>query len=122
MTVRVTSGLGWPSPLRTLISNVRVVMRLLREPRVPPLIKALPVLTALYVISPLDVVPDFLPILGQLDDLGVVLIALGAFFRLCPAAAVDFHRAAVAQGRKYSPMPSADNAIDAEFHREDDGD
>ena len=111
-----------PSLLRTFISHVRLAVRLLREPRVPPLIKALPVLAAVYIISPLDFVPDILPVLGQLDDLGVMLLALGAFFRLCPAGAVDFHRAAVAQGRKYSPMPSAGDVIDVEFRREDDGD
>jgi len=59
----------------------------------------------LYVISPLDFVPDFLPVLGQLDDLGVVLLALEGFTRLCPTEAVEFHRAAIAQGRKYDPMP-----------------
>lgn len=77
-------------------------------------------MAALYVISPLDFVPDVLPALGQLDDLGVILIALEVFPRLCPAEAVGFHRAAIAQGRTYYPMPPAGEIIDAEFHREDD--
>ena len=119
MAVRVTSWMSWPSLLQTLVSSARLTMRLLREPRVPLLTKALPVLTALYVVSPLDVVPDFLPILGQIDDLGVILIALAAFLKLCPAGAVDFHRAAMAQGHTYSPMPSTGEVIDAEFRREE---
>ena len=120
MAARVTSWLSRPSLLRTLVSHVRLTVRLLREPGVPLLIKALPVLAALYVISPLDFVPDFLPVLGQLDDLGVILIALEAFLKLCPAGAVDFHRAAMAQGRKYYPMPLAGEVIDVEFSREED--
>jgi uncharacterized membrane protein YkvA (DUF1232 family) len=92
----------------------------MREPRVPLLTKALPVLAALYVISPIDFVPDVLPVLGQLDDFGVVLMALGTFLKLCPAGAVDFHGMAMARGRKYSPMPLAGDVVDAEFRREED--
>ena len=119
MAARVTSWLSWPSLLRTLVSHVRLAARLLREPGVPLLTKALPVLVVLYVVSPIDFVPDFLPVLGQVDDLGVILIALEAFVRLCPAGAVDFHRAAMAKGHKYCPMPAAAEVIDVEFHRED---
>ena len=120
MGARVTSWLSRPSLLRALVSHVRLTVRLLREPGVPRLSKALPILAALYVISPLDFVPDFLPVLGQLDDLGVILIALEAFLKLCPARAVDFHRAAIAHDRKYCPMPSSGEVIDAEFRREED--
>ena len=63
--------------------------------------------------------PDFLPVLGQLDDLGVVVIAVEAFLKLCPAGAVDFHRAAMAEGRNYCPMPLVGEVIDAEFRREE---
>ena len=119
MAGRVTSVFSWPSLFRTLVSHVGLTMRLLREPAVPVLTKVLPFLALLYVISPLDFVPDVLPVLGQLDDLGVILVALGAFLKLCPAGAVDFHGTAMAQGRKYSPMPLAGEVIDAEFHRED---
>jgi len=120
LAARVTSWLSRPQFLLTLLSHVRLAVRLLREPRVPILSKALPVLAGLYVISPLDFVPDFLPVLGQLDDLGVVLLALEGFTRLCPTEAVEFHRAAIAQGRKYDPMPPTSEVIDVEFRREED--
>ena len=99
-----------------------MAVRLLREPSVPILMKALPILAGLYVVSPFDFIPDFLPVLGQLDDVGVMLIALQAFIRLCPAGAVEFHRASIAQGRRYYPMPVPMNGevIDAEFRLEDD--
>jgi uncharacterized membrane protein YkvA (DUF1232 family) len=112
--------LSWPSILRTLVLHVRLTARLLREPAVPLFLKGLPVLAAAYVISPLDLVPDVLPVLGQLDDLALILVALEAFVKWCPAGAVDFHRAAMTQGRPYGPMPFAGDVIDAEFRREDD--
>jgi uncharacterized membrane protein YkvA (DUF1232 family) len=117
MATRVTSWLSRPSMVRTLLSHLRVSVRLLREPRVPVIFKVIPLLAAGYVISPLDFVPDVLPIIGQLDDLGIVYIALEAFLRVCPTDAVDFHREAVARGRRFSPMPAAGETIDAEFHR-----
>jgi uncharacterized membrane protein YkvA (DUF1232 family) len=120
MAARVTSWLSRPSMLRTLVSHVRVSLRLLREPRVPVFFKLIPVLAGIYVVSPLDFIPDVLPIIGQLDDIGIVFIALETFLRFSPADAVDFHRSAVAEGRRFSPMPSGGDVIDAEFRRHDD--
>ena len=119
MTVPVTRWLSWPSLVRTLVSHVRLTLRLLREPRVPLLVKSVPILAGLYLVSPVDFVPDIFPIVGQLDDLGMMLLALEAFLKWCPPQAVDFHRAALAQGRKYGPMPPAGDIIDAEFRREE---
>lgn len=39
------------------------------------------ILSALYIISPIDIIPDFIPLLGWCDDFVVLLIGLGAFFR-----------------------------------------
>lgn len=52
----------------------------LRQPETPRFIKVGAILLALYVISPLDVLPDLIPILGWLDD--VTLLALGIPFLL----------------------------------------
>lgn len=104
--------------MRTVLAQLRLVVRLLREPRVPLLTKAVPILAAVYVVSPIDVLPDMLPGLGQIDDLTLMLIALAVFLRLCPAATVAFHRAAIDQGRRYSPMPMAGDVVDAEWRRE----
>jgi uncharacterized membrane protein YkvA (DUF1232 family) len=113
------SWLSSPSLVRTLVARLRLAVRLLRDPGVPLFAKAFPVFAALYVISPLDFVPDFLPVLGQLDDLGVTLIVLEAFLKLCPARAVDFHRTALARNQKYCQMPGGGEIIDAEFRREE---
>ena len=118
MVARVTSWLWRPGLLRMLFSQVRLVSRLLREPRVPLLAKAVPLLAALYLLSPLDLVPDFFPLLGQVDDVSLILVALAVFLRLCPAAFVAFHRAAIAEGQPYSPMSPTDDVIDAEWRRD----
>ena len=118
MAVRVTSWLWRPALLPTLLSHARLAIRLLREPRVSFLTKAVPLLAALYLVSPLDVVPDVFPLLGQIDDLTLVLVALVGFLRLCPPAAVAFHREAIAEGRPYAPMSPTDDVIDAEWWRD----
>ena len=66
----------------------RLYWRLFRDPRVSILPKALLILTVLYVISPLDVIPDFVPVIGEMDDVVVVLSGLWLFVRLCPPGVV----------------------------------
>jgi uncharacterized membrane protein YkvA (DUF1232 family) len=114
----VRSLLSWPGLLQTLLSQARLAARLVREPRVSMLTKALLVGAGLYLVSPLDFLPDVMPLLGQVDDLAIVLIALRTFIHLCPASAVTHHRTALEQGQPYSPMAGADDFIEAEWKRE----
>ena len=115
MGIRISSWLARPLSLRSLIVQARLALRLLREPRVPILLKSVPLFAFLYVVSPIDLVPDFIPGLGQLDDLGVILAALELFVRLCPTGAHTFHREAIAQRRRYAPMTSTDDIIEAQW-------
>lgn len=112
------SWLTRPGLLRGLLTQARLAARLLREPAVPLVAKAVPVLGGLYLIWPLDFLPDIFPVLGQLDDLGVVLAALELFLRLCPDAPAAHHRAAIVAGRPYAPMTAPGEVIDADFRRE----
>lgn len=75
----------------------RLALRLVRDPRVPLYAKAVPALALLYALSPLDFVPDLIPIVGQLDDLAVLLAGLELFIKLCPDDVVDEHRAGLGQ-------------------------
>jgi uncharacterized membrane protein YkvA (DUF1232 family) len=117
MAGRITSWLSRPGLLRTLLSHVRLAMRLVRDPRVPLLAKAVPLLALLYLISPLDLVPDILPLLGQLDDATIILAMLEVFLKVSPPGAVAFHRAAILEGRPYAPVTPTDDFIDAEWRR-----
>jgi uncharacterized membrane protein YkvA (DUF1232 family) len=115
MAIRISSWLSRPLSLRLLLGQARLAARLFREPRVPVPLKVVPILGLLYVVSPIDFVPDFIPGLGQLDDVGIILAALGLFVRLCPSSAQAFHRDAIAQQRPYTPMSSSDDVIEAEW-------
>jgi uncharacterized membrane protein YkvA (DUF1232 family) len=113
-----TSWLTKPALLRTLFTQLRLAFRLIREPSVPVLTRAVPLLAALYLVWPIDIIPDILPGLGQLDDLGVVVFALELFLKWCPSRAKAFHESALARGQRYAPMPAGGDIIDAEWRRE----
>ena len=55
---------------------VKLVWRLARDPRVPARSKAVLVVLGGYLASPYDLIPDFIPGLGQLDDIVVIAFAL----------------------------------------------
>ncbi len=69
-----------PGLLKDLISFLPACVTLLRrlrhDPRVPLLAKIALVVAALWVVSPIDLVPEFLPVIGPLDDVLVVVLAL----------------------------------------------
>ena len=71
-----------------------------RDPRVPWYAKVLAVVVAGYALSPIDLVPDFIPVLGYLDD--VILLPLGILLviRLIPPAIMAEHRAVVAAAQE----------------------
>lgn len=60
---------------------VKLVGRLVRDSRVPARSKAFALLAAGYVLSPVDLIPDFIPFLGQSDDVLVVILALHRLIR-----------------------------------------
>ncbi len=79
-----------------LLENGRLAFRLFNDPRVPGWVKyGIPLLVVLYLIMPLDVLPDFIPILGQLDDFGVIVLGMSLMARLSPSYVVDEHRRAL---------------------------
>ena len=82
--------LGW---LKDFFGHFRLAWELLWDDRVPFVTKIIPILTLLYVISPVDLVPGMVvPGLGQLDDLAVFLIGLRLFVDVCPPALVAEHQ------------------------------
>lgn len=60
--------------------------RLLGDPRIPRRRKLLLLVVLAYLASPLDLVPDFLPVVGQLDDAILVVLALRALMRAAGSA------------------------------------
>lgn len=60
-----------------------------RHPATPPIAKVLAVLIAAYALSPIDLVPDFIPVLGYLDDVILLPAAIVLCVRLIPPAVLD---------------------------------
>lgn len=66
-----------------------------RDPRTPRLAKVIAAAVAAYALSPVDLVPDFIPILGYLDDLLIVPAGIALAVRLIPPDLMnDFRRQA----------------------------
>ena len=63
---------------------VTLVRRLRRDPRVPRRAKLAVGLAGLWVLSPIDLIPEFLPVIGPLDDVVVVALALRYAARRVP--------------------------------------
>lgn len=70
---------------------VKLLWRLSRDPRVPARSKATLVILGAYIASPIDVIPDFLPGIGQLDDLVIVAFALDQMLNRVPEEVVRSH-------------------------------
>ena len=56
-----------------------------RDPRVPWYAKAIAAAVAAYALSPIDLIPDFIPVLGQIDDLILVPLGIWLVVKLIPA-------------------------------------
>ena len=78
--------------------EVRVYARVVRDPRTPWAARVLLGAAVLYLLSPIDLVPDILPVIGQLDDLIVVPALAWAGLKMIPGNIVEEHRAAVERG------------------------
>lgn len=77
--------------LRLLPDVVRLLRRLASDPEVPRGVRARLVLLVAYLVMPLDLVPDFVPVLGYADDALVVALALRSVVRHAGADAVRRH-------------------------------
>ena len=99
---------GWA---RTLRRDVHALYLAGRDPRVPWYAKALAVIVAGYALSPIDLIPDFIPVLGYLDD--VILVPLGILLaiRLIPPAILAEHRSAAARAAARPVGAAATSAI-----------
>jgi uncharacterized membrane protein YkvA (DUF1232 family) len=82
---------GWA---RAIKRDVHAVWLAARHPRTPWHAKALALAVAAYALSPIDLIPDFIPVLGYLDDLIIVPLGILAVTKLVPADVLAECRAA----------------------------
>lgn len=84
---------------KSLKQQTLVVYHVARDPRTPWFARVLALAVAAYALSPIDLIPDFIPILGCLDELVIVPLGLMLVLRLTPgevlaAARIKAERAA----------------------------
>ena len=74
------SAMGWKAASRRIRTELTYYRQVARDPRTPWLSKLLIGLAIAYLLSPVDIIPDFIPILGHLDDVilvpGLIWLAL----------------------------------------------
>ena len=95
---------------RLLKRDVVALYLAARDPRVPWYAKMVAACVAAYALSPIDLIPDFVPVLGYLDDVILVPLGIALAIRLVPPALLDEHRRAAsawAAGRPSSRVAAA---------------
>jgi uncharacterized membrane protein YkvA (DUF1232 family) len=75
--------------------DATALYRACRDPRTPWYARWLGVAVVAYALSPIDLIPDFIPVLGLLDDLVIVPLGLLVVRALVPKAVLAEHRARV---------------------------
>jgi uncharacterized membrane protein YkvA (DUF1232 family) len=85
--------MGLKAWARSLRRDTHAVWLAARDPRTPWYAKALALAVAGYALSPIDLIPDFIPILGYLDDLILLPVGLWLVLRMIPPDVLAEHRA-----------------------------
>lgn len=78
--------------------ELRMAWAVLRDPRAPKSAKLITVMAALYVVSPVDFVSDFIPVLGWLDDGLIAWLLLQLAFKFLPPDLLASLRVRAGQG------------------------
>lgn len=81
--------------VKAVIDQVALTWKLLFDSRVPAWMKLVAIAPIVYVLSPIDFIPDVFLGIGQLDDLGIVLAGMRLFESLVPAYIVNEHRGTI---------------------------
>jgi uncharacterized membrane protein YkvA (DUF1232 family) len=105
--------------LSDIVGNARLAWKLFRDPRISKTTKYLiPGIAAAYLLLPIDILPDFIPVLGQLDDLAIIALAIKFFIDMSPSWLVQFYRDELA-GRPSTATdpkaPRSDKTVDGEY-------
>ena len=94
---------------KSIKRDVHALYLAARDPRMPFLAKVVALLVAAYALSPIDLIPDFIPVIGYVDDLVIVPLGILLAVRLLPPPLLAEHRlaAAAAQSRPVSRVAAA---------------
>jgi uncharacterized membrane protein YkvA (DUF1232 family) len=90
-----------------LPSFAKLFFALLVDPRVSLWAKGLLIGATVYAVTPMDFIPDIVPVLGEMDDLAIFLTGCRMFIQMCPAHVVDEHVARIDVSGKWNPFNRA---------------
>lgn len=96
---------------KSLKAEIAVLASALRDPRTPWTAKVLGIAVVAYAVSPIDLIPDFIPVIGYLDELILLPLALWAVRALIPEEVIAEHRAKVPPGTRLAASRTAGAVI-----------
>jgi uncharacterized membrane protein YkvA (DUF1232 family) len=117
----LATGVKEPGFWREIWQQLRLVIYLIRDPEVPIYLKLLPFAGIFYALFPFDLVTDFVPVIGQLDDVTALLVSSKVFIELAPQRVVARHMERIRERDGYSAFgegvstadPADDDLADA---------
>ena len=86
-----------PSLARRLRVDAHAAWLAARDPRTPWYARLFGLLVTAYALSPIDLIPDFIPVLGLLDDALLIPLGLWLFVKMLPKGLIEEHRATAAR-------------------------
>jgi uncharacterized membrane protein YkvA (DUF1232 family) len=86
-----------PSLMKRLRIDAHAAWLAARDPRTPWYARLFGLLITAYALSPIDLIPDFIPILGLLDDALLIPLGIWLFVKMLPPGLLDEHRVTAAQ-------------------------
>ncbi|RDV10767.1 DUF1232 domain-containing protein [Pontibacter diazotrophicus] len=82
----------WKELVRKLKEDIFTLYLASKDPRIPFAAKVVMVITVAYAFSPIDLIPDFIPLLGYLDDLLILPLGIWLSVKLIPQRLLDHYR------------------------------
>lgn len=116
LAVALAWQLSKRQPYKTFLSlknrrKIQFLKALITDRRIPWAAKLVPLLLVPYLAMPFDIIPDFLPVLGYLDDVVLVIVALALFIRLCPSQVVQELLEECSQDSDVSEVPEQQRRV-----------
>lgn len=97
--------------IKDLVVRLKLILRLMADPRVNFFVKILPIVSLAYLIWPIDLIAG-IPGLSALDDIAIVSLGNYLFVELCPPNVVNEHMKSLTSN--LDPESTADEIVDAE--------
>jgi uncharacterized membrane protein YkvA (DUF1232 family) len=125
LDTRARERVNDPGFWKEIWEQVRLVWLLRRDKDVPVYMKLLPLAAVIYVLMPVDLIPDIALGLGQLDDLTAVLVGAKMFIEMAPQDVVNRHIRAMRMqpgSANFDDVAPSDKEVDASIVIEGDFD